>query len=429
MRLRIRNGRIIDPANKLDEIVDVCVADGKIVSLVNLTTEFTADQEIDASDKLVCPGLVDLCARLREPGQEHKATIASETRAAISSGITSICCPPDTQPVIDTTAVAELIQQRAESVDILRIFPLGALTHGLKGERLAEMLALKRAGCVGVSNAYADLSNTDVLRNALTYADSCNMTVFIQAEDQYLSGNGVAHEGAISTRLGLPPIPDTAETVAVSQALLLIERIGGRAHFCRLSSARSISLVNDAKNAGLPVTADVGICHLHLTEMDISGYNADCHLRPPLRGQRDREALCQGIANGSIDSICSDHQPHDDDAKAAPFAETEAGASSIELLLPLVMDLVNKEIISLGDAIASLTCKPAAILGIDCGTLGIGKQADIAIIDPQQHFTVDRNQLLSAGKNNPFHGWELCGRVTHALFNGRLVYEAQDPHA
>jgi dihydroorotase len=423
VRLRIKNGRIVDPANQLDEKGDICVAEGKIVSVLKKEADFSADQEIDARDKLVCPGLVDLCARLREPGQEHKATIESESCAAISSGITSICCPPDTQPVIDTAAVAELIHQRAEMVNKLRIFPLGALTHGLRGEHLAEMHALKHAGCVGVSNAYADIANTDVLRHALEYADSCNMTVFIQAEDHYLGHHGVAHEGAISTRLGLPAIPETAETIAVSRALLLIEQIGGRTHFCRLSSARSITLISEAKKAGLPVSADVGICHLHLSEMDIDAYNTDCHLRPPLRSQRDKEALCQGIVSGAIDAICSDHQPHDEDAKASPFSETEAGASTIELLFPLVLDLVNKQIFSLSDAIASLTSKPAAILGLDAGTLSPGKAADIAIIDLEKHFSVDRKQLLSAGKNTPFQGWELHGLVTEVLFNGRLVYQ------
>ncbi|MFT5131742.1 MAG: dihydroorotase [Gammaproteobacteria bacterium] len=426
MRIRISKGRIIDPANAMDEIGEICISEGKIISVSKKTTaDFTADLEIDASEKVICPGLIDLCARLREPGQEHKATIKSESHAAISSGITSICCPPDTQPVVDTAAVAELIQQRAESVGLLRLLPLGALTHGLKGEHLAELLALKRAGCVGVSNAYADITNTDVLRHALEYAYSCNMTVFIQAEDHYLKGDGIAHEGAISTRLGLSPIPETAETVALSQALLLIEQIGGRAHFGRLSCARSIALIKEAKKAGLPVSADVGICHLHLTEMDVDAYNVDCHLRPPLRSQRDKEALCQGIVSGDIDAICSDHQPHDNDAKAAPFAETAAGASTIELLLPLVLDLVDKKIISLANAIASVTCKPAAILGLDSGTLSPGRPADIAIIDLQQHFTVERGTLKSAGKNTPFHGWELQGLVTHALLGGRLVYQGK----
>lgn len=426
MRILIKNGRIIDPANQLDKKGDICVAEGKIVSVLKGGDDFTADEVIMADNKLVCPGLVDLSARLREPGQEYKATIASESLAAVSSGITSICCPPDTQPIIDTAAVAELIQQRAETANKLRIFPLGALTHGLNGEHLAEMHALKRAGCVGVSNAYMDITNTDVLRHAMEYANSCNLTVFIQAEDRFLSRNGVVHEGVISTRLGLIPIPETAETVALARALLLVEQIGVRTHFCRLSSARSIIMINDAKKAGLPVTADVGICHLHLTDMDVDGYNANCHLRPPLRDQRDREALCQGVVSGSIDAICSDHQPHDEDAKASPFSETEAGASTIELLLALTLDLVNKKKLSLTEAISSLTNKPAAILGIDAGTLSPGAPADIAIIDMDKHFSVDQNRLLSAGKNTPFNGWELNAVVTNVFFSGQQVYQNND---
>ncbi|NKB36352.1 MAG: dihydroorotase [Gammaproteobacteria bacterium] len=423
-RLHIKNGRIVDPANEIDEVGDVFVVDGKIVSVISSPDNFSADRVIDADNRIVCPAFIDLCARMREPGQEHKGTIASETHAAVSSGISTICYPPDTQPVIDTPAVAELIQQRAQQVNKIRIFPLGALTVGLQGQRLTEMLSLKRAGCVGVSNASTNNDNTDVLKNALAYARSCDMTVFLQVENTHLSSNGVAHDGAISTRLGLSPIPETAETIAISQALLLIEDIGGPVHFGRLSSARSVALIAEAKKSGLPVSADVGICHLHLSEMDVDGYNSDCHLRPPLRSQRDREALCQAITSGAIDAICSDHQPHDNDAKAAPFAETEAGASTIELLLPLVMNLVRKKIFSLQDAIAALSCRPAAVLKTGGGSLSPGLSADIAIIDPEQHFSVEENHLISAGKNNPFVGWELVGAVTHTIFEGELVYQS-----
>jgi len=267
------------------------------------------------------------------------------------------------------------------------------------------------------------MENTDILRHALAYAGSCDMTVHLQAEDRFLRGGGVAHEGATGTRLGLPPVPATAETVAVSRILLLMEETGASVHFCRLSAAHSIELVREAKRTGLSVSADAGICYLHLTEADVDGFRADCHLRPPLRSEYDREALRQGIADGSIDAVCSDHQPHDDDAKAAPFAETEPGASNIELLLPLVLDLVDGKVISLNDAIARLTCGPAAILGVDHGSLGTGKAADIAVIDPRRVFSVDRDGLLSAGRNNPFHGRRLRGLVTHTFFDGRLVYQ------
>ena len=423
MKLLIKNGRLFDPATGLDQQGSLAIADGRIVAVAEGTKDFSAEKEIEATGKLVCPGIVDLCARLREPGQEHKGSIASEARAAIQSGITSVCCPPDTNPPIDTPAVAELIQQRAEAVDVLRIRPLAALTKRLRGENLAEMLALKNAGCVGVSNAKQAIIETDILRNAMEYAHSCNMTVFIEAEDSYLGGKGVAHEGAISTRLGLSPIPVAAETVAIGTALLLAKQIGCRIHIGRVSSAAGIEMISEARNAGVNVTTDVAICNLHLTEMDVDGYRSECHVKPPLRTQADRESLCRAVENGNVDVICSNHEPHDDDAKAAPFAETEAGASTIELLLPLALELVQRGEISLEQAIRSLTSNPAKILGIDAGSLNKNAQADISIIDLQAHHGVERSQLASAGKNTPFQGWELRGQVSHTIYNGKIVFE------
>ncbi len=422
MRIRISNGHIVDPANGIDATGDVCIVKNKIVSVLETNPDFSADQHIDATAKLVCPGFIDLCARFREPGQEHKATIASESLAAASTGITAVCYPPDTQPVIDTPAVVELIHQRMQSVNKTRIYPLGALTYALEGERLAEMRTLKNAGCVGVSNAYMPIVNSEVLRRAMEYAASNDITIFLHPEDHHLHNNGVAHEGAVSTRLGLPPIPATAETVAISRALLLLEQTGVKVHFCRLSTAKSVTMIAEAKQAGLPVTADVGICHLHLTESDVDDYNTNCHIKPPLRSEEDKEALRIGIVEGVIDAVCSDHQPHDDDAKAAPFSETEPGASTIELLLPLIADLVIKKIILLNEAITVLTVNPARILGLDLGSLSIGAKADISIIDLGQAWTVDKNLLLSAGKNTPFHGWQVTGKVTHTLLNGEVVF-------
>lgn len=422
MRILIKGGHVIDPASKLDKPADICMAEGKIISVGKRKKDFDAEQTIDASNKIVCPGLVDLSARFREPGQEHKTTIAKETLAAASAGVTSICYPPDTEPVIDTPAVVDLIHHRATEFNHIRIYPLAALTLGLKGEVLAEIQTLQEAGCVGVSNAHQALQNTEILRRAMEYAASCGMTIHICAEDYALRNNGVIHEGAMSTRLGLPAIAETVETIAVSQALLLIEQTGVKAHFCRLSTAKSVEMITQAKKSGLPVSADVGITHLHLTEMDVDGYNTNCHLNPPLRTQRDKEALLQGLIDGYIDAICSDHQPHDTDAKAAPFAETEAGASTIEHLLPLVFDFVNKEKISLSSAIAAITCKPAQIMGIEAGTLKTNQPADLIIIDPDQTWTVDTNTLLSEGKNTPFAAWEMSARVTHTFLNGNLIY-------
>jgi len=423
MRLKISNGRIIDPANNIDQTDNLFIDGGLIAGIGKSLKYFKVEQEIDATDQIVCPGLIDLCARLREPGEEHKATIASETTAAVTSGITSICCPPDTIPVIDTPAVAELIFQHASINKKSKVFPLGALTHGLKGETLAEMDALKNAGCIGVSNANAPIVDTEVLRRALEYAVTCDITVHLYCEDDYLRNNGVAHEGPVSTRLGLPAIPETAETVAVSRALLLVEQTGARVHFCRISTARSIELLEDAKSRGLDITADVGITHLHLTELDVGSFNTNCFVLPPLRSQRDKEGLRAGLANGTITSICSDHQPHDTDAKSAPFSMTEPGASTIEMLLPLTLQLVRDKTLTLQQALAALTSSPAKIAGITAGSLSIGSPADVCIFDPEVSWIVERESLLSAGKNTPFASWEMTGKVTQTILDGKLIYK------
>ncbi len=423
MRLKISHGRIIDPANNIDQTGNLFIDKGRILAIGRSPNGFKPQKEIDASNKIVCPGFIDLCARLREPGEEYKATIASETAAAVASGITSICCPPDTIPVIDTPAVVELIFQRSSTSKKSKVFPLGALTHGLKGETLAEMDTLKSAGCIGVSNAYAPIVDTEVLRRAFEYAVTCDITVHLYCEDDYLRNNGVAHEGPVSTRLGLPAIPETAETVAVSRALLLVEQTGARVHFCRISTARSIDLLAEAKARGLDVTADVGIAYLHLTDMDISSFNTDCYVLPPLRSQRDKEGLRAGLANGTITAICSDHQPHDSDAKSAPFSLTEPGASTIEMLLPLTLQLVRDKNLTLLQAIATLTSAPAKIAGLDTGNLSIGSRADVCIFDPELSWTVARKSLLSAGKNTPFASWEMTGKVTHTLVDGNIIYQ------
>ncbi len=423
MRLTIERGRILDPASKLDSEQDLFIDDGKIVSLKKKPDGFESDLQIDAKDKIILPGLVDLCARLREPGFAYKATFQSECKAANSNGITSICCPPDTNPIIDTIAVVDLIHQRARETNRTNVYPFAALTLGLKGEHLAEMDTLKRAGCIAVSNGLAPIENTEVLRRAFEYAHSCGLTVFFFAEDYSLKNKGVVHEGPISTRLGLPGISETTETVALSRAILLVEQTQVKTHFCRISSARSVSMIAAAQKKGLPVSADVAICNLHLTEMDIADYDSDCHLQPPLRNERDRKGLIDGINDGVIAAVCSDHQPHDADAKAAPFSQTEAGASTIEHLLPLMLHLVNRKEISLIQAIAVLSSQPANILGIDKGTLAVGSDADICILDLSSSNSVDKNSLLSAGKNTPFKGWELPGQITHTIYNGNLVYQ------
>jgi dihydroorotase len=426
MRIQVKGGRLLDPANKLDAKQDLFIAEGKILGIKKKPDGFDSDLQINAKGKIVLPGLVDLCARLREPGLEYKGTFITEGLAANSSGITSICCPPDTDPIIDTPAVIELIHQRSRDAGRTNIYPLGALTQSLNSEQLAEMHILKQAGCIGVSNALKPIDNAEILRRTFEYAHSCDLTIFLFAEDNALKNKGVAHEGALSTRLGLPAIPESAETVAISRALLLVEQTNVRLHFCRLSTAHGVQLIRAAQKQGLPVTADVAICNLHLTEMDIADYNSDCHLQPPLRSERDRTGLIAGINDGSITAVCSDHQPHEADAKSAPFSLTESGASTIEHLLPLMLHLVNRKELKLEKAISLLTSQPSNILNIDKGTLQVGKDADICILDTDASTSVDENNLLSTGKNSPFKGWELQGTVTHTLLNGEVVFDRSE---
>ncbi len=421
MHIKISNGFVIDPANNIEAKHDIYISEGRIAAIGKQPDGFKVDETIDASGCHVIPGIVDLRARLREPGLENKGTIKSETRAAAASGITTLCVPPDTTPVIDTTSVVELIHQRANEAGHAKIVTLAALTAGLKGEQLSEMATLKQYGnCVGVSNALAPVTNNLVMRRAMEYAASCGLTIFLHAEDEGLAGNGCAHEGAISTRLGLAGIPETAETNAIARDLLLIELTGVRAHFCHISSARAVQMIARAQYDGLPVTADVTAHHLHLTEMDIGFFDSNCHIKPPLRTQRDRDALIEALATGNLNAICSDHEPHDADAKLAPFSETEAGISSLETLLPLALRLSDE--LSLADAIDRITHQPAKILGIDAGTLSLGEKADICIYNPDTNWLMDTDKMVSTGKNTPFEGWEFKGKVVRTLLNGKTVF-------
>lgn len=424
MRIVIRNGRVVDPANKIDAIANVYISDGRIAAVGNAPAGFSADKEIDASGKLVCPGLVDLSARLREPGYEHKGTIASETRAAALSGITTLACPPDTHPVIDTPAVIKLIRQRQERAGFSNVHCIGAATQDLAGELLSEMGALKEAGCVGVGNALTPYKNPQIMKRIMEYAATFDLTIFLFAEDQSLRNNGCMHEGAISTRLGLPGIPEAAETVAVARDLALIADTGVRAHFSHISTAKAAQMIARAQEEGLPVTADVSAHQLYLTDMDVGEFDSQCHVRPPLRSQRDMQGLRDAVAKGTIGAICSDHQPHENDAKLNPFREAASGISALETLLPLTLRLADECNISLSDAIARVTVQPARILGIDAGTLSVGAAADVIVVDNDNYWSLSRETMLSRGRNTPFIGWELKGKVEQTIINGVVVYSA-----
>ncbi len=421
-RIVISGGRVVDPANGIDGIQDVYLADGLVVGLGGKPDGFAADREISAQGHVVCPGFIDLCARLREPGGEHKATIASESQAALAAGITTLCCPPDTDPAIDTPAVANLIREKAEQACGPRVLPIGALTRGLKGKDLSEMSALKSAGCLAVSNAHAPMANTLVLRRALEYAASHDLLVIVRPEDPYLADLGCVHEGPVSTRLGLPGIPYAAETVAVAQVLALLEPTGARVHFSQISCARAARAIARAQDKGAPVSADVAAHQLHFTDMDVEGFDALYHVRPPLRGVSDRDALRDAVRAGTLAAICSDHQPHEPDAKLDAFPSTEPGIASLQTLLPLTLELVENGCLSLFQALAALTYQPAALLGLDLGTLRTGAPADICVFDPQGEWPVSGETWLSHGRNTPYWGHTLKGRVTHTLLSGRLVF-------
>jgi len=422
--LQIRNARVIDPVNRTSETCDLFISDGKIAALHKKPKGFDAEQTLDAGGLSLIPGLVDMCARLREPGAVHKADIASECFAASAGGITTLCCPPDTDPVIDEPAVIELIHHKSSIVAKTKVLVLGALSHGLKGERLSEMWALQNAGCIGVSNARAPVLNSQVLRRAYSYAANNGLTVHIEPDDHWLSMQGCAHDGPVATRLGLQGIPVSAETIALSRSLELIAETGVRAHFGRLSCAHSVEMVRRAKQEGMKITADVSAHQLHLSENDISSFNSDFHVLPPLRSLRDMTALRLGVADGTIDVICSDHQPHDTDAKQQPFPSAAPGISALDTLLPLVLALVDEGELELHTAIKALTCNPANTLNIAAGTLDIGAPADLCLFETDIDWQLDENSVRSRGKNSPFIGWNFRNRVKHTIINGALEYSA-----
>jgi len=426
-RWLIQSARVIDPAGGLDKVTDLYIDNGRIVGIGEPPEDWTGadkQQTVDAAGLWALPGLIDGWARLREPGQEHKATIATESLAAVASGITTLCMPPDTDPVLDDIAVARFIKRRAQLAGRARVVCVAALTQGLKGELLAEMAELAEGGCVAVSNAHYPLRDLALLRRALEYASTFGIQVIAQPMDASLSKRGCAHDGAVATRLGLPGIPVAAETAPLAQLLALIEETGAKVHIANLSSRRSVDLVERAKADGLPVTASVSAQQLWLSEMDTDALCGTTHVIPPLRSLRDRDALRAGVASGVIDTIVSDHQPHEPDAKLAPFPATEPGISSLETLLPLTLKLVNEGSLTLERAIEAVTHTPARLLGLkDAGHIGVGARADLALVDPDTLWTLDETTMCSAGGNTPFFGWDFEHQVAATWVNGKRVFE------
>ena len=433
MKILIRHGRVIDPASGRDEVTDIAIASGRIVH-IGAAGDFSADREIDATGLVVAPGLVDLAARLREPGQEHEGMLESELAAAAAGGVTSLVCPPDTDPVLDEPGLVEMLKFRARKLSRCRLFPLGALTRRLEGQALTEMVELTEAGCVGFSQADVALSDTLVLQRALQYASTYGYTVWLRPQDAFL-GKGVAAQGAVATRLGLSGVPVIAETVALHTLFELVRVTRARVHLCRLSSAAGVALLRAAKAQGLPVTADVSINSLHLTDVDIGYFNPDMRLTPPLRQGADREALRQGLADGTIDALVSDHNPVADDMKNLPFGEAEPGATGLELLLSLALRWAADSGLPMATALSRVTQDPVRVLGDAIGSLATsagrlveGGVADICIFDPASEWAVQRGELASRGKHTPFAfastGMALPGRVRATLVAGTVAYES-----
>jgi dihydroorotase len=424
MNLHIRNARLIDPVAGTDAIGDLFVADRRIAGVAVAPAGFEAQRVIDATGLVVCPALVDLSARLREPGFEYKATLESEMQAAVAGGIASLVCPPDTDPPLDEPGLVEMLKFRARSLNQARVFPLGALTQGLRGERLTEMAVLHGAGCVAFSQADAPIGDRQVLMRALEYATTFGFAVWLRPDDATLSRGGVAHDGEVATRLGLSGIASCAETVALAAILILARETAARVHLCRLSTAEGVAMVREAKRAGMQVTCDVSIHHVHLSDRDIGYFDSNCNLVPPLRSLQDRDAIRAGLADGTIDAICSDHTPVDEDAKQLPFGEAEPGATGLELLLPLTLRWAQELGISLPQSLAKVTTAPLRILGLAGGSLAVGQPADLCVFDPALRWKVEASGLCSQGKNTPFLGREVQGKARYTLVDGIVVFDA-----
>ncbi|MBL8382615.1 MAG: dihydroorotase [Burkholderiales bacterium] len=421
-RTAILGARVIDPSRGFDAEAGIYIEGEKIAAVGTAPAGFQADQTIEAAGCVVSPGFVDLCARLREPGGEFKNALASEMHAAVAGGITTLVCSPDTDPVLDEPGLVEMLRFRAKNLRGPRVFPAGALTEGLKGERLTEMAELREHGCVAFSQADAALTDTQVMLRAMQYAATFGFVVMLRPDDAWLSKDGVAHEGQVAARLGLTPILPEAETIGLMRILELARLTGARLHVARLSCARSLDLIRAAKAQGLAVTCDVAVHHAHLTEMDIGYFDALCRVVPPFRTQRDRDAIRAALKDGTIDAVCSDHAPVDEDEKALPFGEAEPGVTAVELLLPLMLKWAHEDGVPMARALELITSGPARVLGLPYGRLVAGCAADLTVFAPGRHWTVHASALVSQGKNTPFSGYELAGRVLQTFVAGVAVH-------
>jgi len=421
--LIIRGGRLVDPAAGRDETADLLVEKGKVSKIGTIPVGGGKAREIDAAGKWVLPGLVDLHVHLREPGYEYKETILTGTQAAAAGGFTSVACMPNTNPVNDNPAVTRTILEKAAAAAGVRVYPVGCLTAGQDGSSLAEIGSLVEAGCRAFSDDGHPVSHPGVMRRAMEYCRSFDVPVISHCEDRDLAGDGVMHEGAVSTRLGLPPIPAAAEEVMAARDIILCRLTGARLHLAHVSTRGTVRLIEAAREEGLAVTAEVTPHHLLLTDEAVAGFDTSTKVNPPLRAREDVEAVRAALRDGVIDVIATDHAPHSPVEKEVDYQSAAFGLVGLETALALVLKLVREGFLPLERAVQALAARPAEILGIAGGTLGEGDPADLIIVDPEAEWTVTPGDFLSKGRNTPFAGWKLQGRVERTFVAGRAVFK------
>ena len=428
MRILIAGGRVIDPANQRDAVLNLLIEDGRVAEVASpgVQPAPAADRVLDARGKVVCPGFVDLHVHLREPGREDIETIATGTRAAARGGFTSVCCMANTTPVNDNQSVTDFILDRARRDGAAHVFPIGAITKGQRGEELAEIGELVGAGCIAISDDGHPVMNAEVMRRALEYSTLFRVPVIQHAEDTHLTGKGVMHEGRVSTELGFKGIPAASESVIVARDLLLAELTGGHYHVAHVSTAEAVQLVREAKRKGLPVTCEAAPHHFALSDEAVKSFDTNTKMSPPLRSARHVEAVKAGLADGTIDAIATDHAPHTIQDKEVEFDYAANGVIGLETAFGLTVSvLVEGGVLTLERAIARLTADPARIFGLAKGTLSVGADADVAIVDPAREWVVDIAQSASKSRNSPFHGWKLRGQVLATIMGGKIVWELQ----
>ncbi|MBI3600227.1 MAG: dihydroorotase [Nitrospinae bacterium] len=418
-KILIKNGRVIDPANKIDAVLDILIENGKIIKVgKSISLQPSAFSLIDASNKLVTPGFIDIHVHLREPGYEYKETIKTGTEAAAAGGFTAIACMPNTKPVNDNQSVTDFILDKAKKEGVVNVYPVGAITKGLKGEELSEIGELKSAGIVAISDDGKPVMNSELMRRAMEYAAMFDLPVISHCEDLHLSEGGVMNEGFISTELGLKGIPNAAEVVMVARDIALAEITGARLHIAHVSASGSIMLIRDAKFRGVKVTCETAPHYFTLTDKDVNGYNTNAKMNPPLRSEGDFLAVREALREGTIDVIATDHAPHESSEKEVEFDRAPFGIAGLETALPLTLKYVNEGAMPLNDAIAKFTVNPARILGLNKGTLSEGADADITIIDIEKEWQIDVTKFRSKGKNSPFHGWKVKGKAEMVIVGG-----------